>query len=68
MTKIFELFANSIYRMHEKTGGSQTSFISSAIKKCCKSFLLLCEETMNLKNRKSPLKEIFRDPNLINEA
>ena len=70
MTKLIELFTNEIFRMHQKMGDTHSySSIMSAIKQCCHSHLLLCQETMKLKKRKSPLQKILlRDPNLICEA
>jgi len=68
MTKIIELFTNSIFRLHQKMGETHTSSFNSAIKQCCNSLLLLCQESMKLKKRKSPLHQIFRDPSLVCEA
>ena len=42
--------------------------MNSALKKCCYSLLLLCQETIKLKKRKSPLIQILRDPSLLCEA
>jgi hypothetical protein len=68
MTKIIELFINAIFRAHQKMGQNHSSSINSAIKQCCNTLLLLCQETMKLKKRKSPLQQIFKDPSLVYEA
>jgi hypothetical protein len=68
MTKIIELFTKAIFRSHHKMGETHSSSINSAIKQCCNSLLLLCQEAMKLKMRKSPLQQIFRDPSLVYEA
>lgn len=68
MTKIIELFTNAIFRAHQKMGETHSSSIKSAIKQCCNSLLLLCQEIMKLKKRKSPLQQIFKDQSLVYEA
>jgi hypothetical protein len=49
-------------------GDTHAASMNSAIKQCCYSLLLLCQQTMKLKKSQSPLIQIFRDPSLLCEA